>query len=90
MDPRFNEVAGDWPNLFVKWRVRYIENLNITNLRGNDQNVRDIAVIVASTLYSGCKQLAIKYETEAQYSRVSLSKSLTNLHFLSFNWAEMF
>ena len=44
--PRFNEVAGDQPNLFVKWRVRYIENLDITNLRGNDQNVRYIEVIV--------------------------------------------
>ena len=41
-----NEVAGDRPNLFVKWRVRYIENLDITNLRGNDQNVRYIEVIV--------------------------------------------
>ena len=40
VEPRFNEVAGDRPNLFVKWRVRYIENLDITNLRGNDQNVR--------------------------------------------------
>ena len=46
VEPRFNEVAGDRPNLFVKWRVRYIENLNITNLRGNDQNVRYIEVIV--------------------------------------------
>ena len=27
MEPRFNEVAGDRPNLFVKWRVRYIEVL---------------------------------------------------------------
>ena len=41
-----NEVAGDRPNLFVKWRVRYIENLYITNLRENDQNVRYIEVIV--------------------------------------------
>ena len=46
VEPRFNEVAGDRPNLFVKWRVRYIENLDITNLRGNDQNVRYIEVIV--------------------------------------------
>ena len=45
VEPRFNEVAGDRP-LFVKWRVRYIENLDITNLRGNDQNVRYIEVIV--------------------------------------------
>ena len=27
MEPRFNEVSGDRPNLFVKWRVRYIEVL---------------------------------------------------------------
>ena len=46
VEPRFNEVAGDRPNLFVKWRVRYIEYLDITNLRGNDQNVRYIEVIV--------------------------------------------
>ena len=45
-EPRFNEVAGDRPNLFVKWRVRYIENLDITNLRGNDQKVRYIEVLV--------------------------------------------
>ena len=46
MEPRFNEVAGDRPNLLVKSRVRYIENLDITNLGGNDQNVRYIEVIV--------------------------------------------
>ena len=46
VQPRFNEVAGDRPNLFVKSRVRYIENLDITNLSGNDQNVRHIEVIV--------------------------------------------
>ena len=46
VEPRFNKVAGDRPNLFVKWRVRYIENLDITNLRENDQNVCYIEVIV--------------------------------------------
>ena len=46
VEPRFNEVAGDRPNLFVKSRVRYIENLDITNLRENDQNVRYIEVTV--------------------------------------------
>jgi len=40
VEPRFNEVAGDRPNLS---RVRYID---ITNLRGNDQNVRYIEAIV--------------------------------------------
>ena len=47
VEPRFNEVAGDRPNLFIKSRVRYIENLDMTNLRGNDQNVRYIKVIVS-------------------------------------------
>ena len=47
MESRFNEVAGDQPNLFMKWRVCYIENFDMTNLRGNDQNVRYIEVIVA-------------------------------------------
>ena len=47
VEPRFNKVAGDRLNLFVKWRVHYIENLNITNLRGNSQNVRYIQVIVS-------------------------------------------
>ena len=46
VEPRFNEVAWDQSNLFVKSRVRYIKNLDITNLRGNDQNVRYIEVIV--------------------------------------------
>ena len=46
VEPRFNEVARDRPNLFVKSRVRYIENLDITNLSGNEQNVRYIEVIV--------------------------------------------
>ena len=61
MEPRFNEVAGDRPNLFVKSRVRYIENLDITNLRGNDQNVRYIELIVKGAgspfeqVHSGCE-----------------------------------
>ena len=61
MAPRFNEVAGDRPNLFVKWMVRYIENLDITNLRGNNQNVRYIEVIVKGAgspfehAHSGCE-----------------------------------
>ena len=46
VQPRFNEVAGDWPNLFVKSRVPRIENLYITNLREKDQNVRYTKVIV--------------------------------------------
>ena len=46
VEPRFNEVAGDRPNLFVKWRVRYSKNLDILNFRGNNRNVCYIEVIV--------------------------------------------
>ena len=46
VEPWFNEVTRDRPNFFVKWRVLYIENLDIMNLRGIDQNVLYIKVIV--------------------------------------------
>ena len=39
MEPQFNKVAGDWVNLFIKSRVPYVKNFNITNLRENKQNV---------------------------------------------------
>ena len=44
VEPRFNEVPRDWVNLFVISRVRYIENLDTTNLRKNKQNIRYIEV----------------------------------------------
>ena len=37
MKPRYKEPSGDRPNLFVKSRVRYIENLDTTNFREKDQ-----------------------------------------------------
>lgn len=40
--PRLNEVPRDWGNWFFLWRVRYIENLDFTNLQKNNQNVRYI------------------------------------------------
>ena len=46
VEPRFNEDAGDKPDLLVKWRVRYVKNLDKMNLRENDQNVRYIEIIV--------------------------------------------
>ena len=46
VEPRFNEVDGERPNLFIKWRVRYIENRDITNLTGKYQKVCYIKVIV--------------------------------------------
>ena len=39
-----NELPRDWGNLFVISRVRYIKNLDITNLGKNNQNVRYIEV----------------------------------------------
>ena len=44
VEPRYNEVPRDWGNLFVISRVRCIENLDITNLWKNNQNVRYIEV----------------------------------------------
>ena len=44
VEPRFNEVPRDWGNWFVLLRVCYIENLNITNLQKNNQDVRYIEV----------------------------------------------
>ena len=44
VEPRFNEVPRDWANWFVISRVRYIENLVITNLLENNQIVRYIGV----------------------------------------------
>ena len=37
MEPRINEVPRDWANWFVIMRVRYIENLVITNLSENNK-----------------------------------------------------
>ena len=42
VEPRFNEMPRDWQNWFVISRVRYIENLDLTNLRKNDQIVRHV------------------------------------------------
>ena len=44
VEHRFNEVSRDWANWFVISRVRYIENLDITNLLENNQIVRYIGV----------------------------------------------
>ena len=39
VEPRFNEVLRDWGNLFDILRVRYIELLDLTSFRKNNQNV---------------------------------------------------
>ena len=35
VEPRFNEVAGERPNLFVKWRVRSESERSFPNGRGS-------------------------------------------------------
>ena len=43
LERQFNEVPickRDWKNLFVISRIRYIENLDLTNFWENKQNVR--------------------------------------------------
>ena len=42
VQPRFNEVPRDWGNSFVILRVRYTENLDLTNFRKNNQIIRYI------------------------------------------------
>jgi len=45
VEPRFNEVAVDWPNLFVKLRVCY-RKPQYKEFEGKHQNVCYIEVIV--------------------------------------------
>ena len=48
VEPRFNEVAGDRPHLFVESRVHYCISMKpwYNELEGNDQTDRYIEVIV--------------------------------------------
>ena len=39
VEPLLNEVLRNWENWFVILKVRYIEKLDLTNLRKNNQNV---------------------------------------------------
>ena len=49
MEPRFNEVAGDGPNLFVKWRVRYIEVLFHTFYCNFGRDIEIISFVISRT-----------------------------------------
>ena len=49
VEPRFNEVAGDRPNLFVKWRVRYIEVLFHTFYCNFGQDIEIISFVISRT-----------------------------------------
>ena len=49
MEPRFNEVAGDQPNLFVKWRVRYIEVLFHTFYCNFGWDIEIISFVISRT-----------------------------------------
>ena len=50
VEPRFNEVAGDRPNLFVKWRVRYIEVLFHTFYCNFGRDIEIISFVISRTL----------------------------------------
>ena len=49
MEPRFNEVAGDRPNLFIKWRVRYIEVLFHTFYCNFGRDIGIIPFVISRT-----------------------------------------
>ena len=49
VEPQFNEVAGDRPNLFVKWRVRYIEVLSHTFYCNFGQDIEIISFVLSRT-----------------------------------------
>ena len=49
VEPRFNEVAGDRPNLFVKWRVRYIEVLFNTFYCNFGRDIEIIPFVIPRT-----------------------------------------
>ena len=49
VEPRFNEVAGDRPNLFVKWRVRYIEILFHTFYCNFGRDIEIISFVISRT-----------------------------------------
>ena len=49
VEPRFNEVAGDRPNLFIKWRVRYIEVLFHTFYCNFGRHIEIISFVISRT-----------------------------------------
>ena len=49
VEPRFNKVTGDRPNLFVKWRVRYIEVLFHTFYCNFGQDIEIISFVISRT-----------------------------------------
>ena len=49
VEPRFNEVAGDRLNLFVKWRVRYIEVLFHTFYCNFGRDIEIISFVISRT-----------------------------------------
>ena len=49
VEPRFSEVAGDRPNLFVKWRVRYIEVLFHTFYCNFGRDIEILSFVISRT-----------------------------------------
>ena len=49
VEPRFNEVAGNRPNLFIKWRVRYIKFLFHTFYCNFGRDIEIIPFVISRT-----------------------------------------
>ena len=47
VEPRFNEVAGDRQNMFVEWRVRYIEVLFHTFYCNFGRDIEIISFVIS-------------------------------------------
>ena len=75
VEPRFNEVAGDRPNLFVKWRVRYIEVLFHTFYCNFGRDIEIISFVISRTslnrgsLNRGSTVLEISSPYNSNYQR---------------------
>ena len=49
VEPRFNKVAGDRPNLFIKWRVCYIEVLFHTFYCNFGRDIEIVSFVILRT-----------------------------------------
>ena len=70
MEPRFNEVAGDRPNVFVKWRVRYIEVLFHTFYCNFGRDIEIISFVISRTSLN-------RGSTVSYFPRILCEKAVT-------------
>ena len=59
VEPRFDEVAGDCPNLFVKWRVRYT-----VEPRFNEPPFNEVLDITNGQSYSKMYGIELRYNAD--------------------------